>query len=128
MTDDAMYGVNYPILPKALAALETISNEKNGHEPQTLDEVIKNLPYEVTKPAFQFTVRALMRRGLIEKLNRKNIGGRSKRLLRITPLGLHKIQSEKESAKQAADKRTCEISETEVTDRLLEKIKEIFGE
>nr|DAS20072.1 MAG TPA: Transcriptional regulator, MarR/EmrR family, emrR, transcriptional regulator, DNA-binding [Caudoviricetes sp.] len=124
MFDD--YGTNYPIQPKQFQALVTIANTDG--EPMTLDEVLAKLPYETTKQSFQFTLRSLIKRGLVEKLNRSVVNKKSRRVLRITPLGFHKIKTELLRSTKAVDAKTCLVDEIEKTDLLLAKIEKEFAE
>ena len=125
MIDDN-YALNYPLVDKQYAALRVIANSENDGQPQTLDEIISRLPYDTTKPSFQFTLRALIKRGLVEKMPRQVVNGKSRRLIRVTPLGLHKIVTEAWRATLPADLRTCQPDEVAKTDRLLKEIEEKF--
>lgn len=122
------YAQSYPMTPKMYMALEVIANRDNDCEPQTLDSILAQLPYAPTKQAFQFTLRSMIKRGWVEKLNRKCVDGKSRRMLRITVMGLHKLSSEKFIAMKAADSKTCLVDEIERTDKLIAKIKAEFGE
>jgi hypothetical protein len=54
-----------------------------------LDELLKNLPYRTTKQSLQFSIRALIRRGLIEKKDREIRRGRKRRVLAPTVIGMN---------------------------------------
>ena len=125
MIDDN-YALNYPLVDKQYAALRVIANSENDGQPQTLDEIISRLPYDTTKPSFQFTLRALIKRGVVEKMPRQVVNGKSRRLIRVTPLGLHKIVTETWRATLPADLRTCQPDEVAKTDRLIKEIEEKF--
>lgn len=127
MHSEIFYGTNYPLTWKMVEALKVISNEENDHAPQTLDEVLSKLPYKVTKQAFQFTLRALIKRGLVRKLKRVKRDKKSRRMLQITPIGCHKLVTESWAAELAADAKTCEVDEVEKTNRLLRRISTIFS-
>lgn len=116
------YAQNYPLLEKQYSALCVIAE----NSPISLDDVLLRLPYETTKQSFQFTLRALIQRGLVEKLPRQNIGGKSRRMLQITPIGLHKISTEQWITQKAADKKTCQFDEVAKTDRMIKEIEEKF--
>lgn len=119
------YANNYPLVQKQFDALKVIANEKNGCAPMSLDDVIASLSYETTKASFQFTLRSLIKRGLVEKLPRQNIGGKSRRLLQVTPLGLHKIKTEYMRDVKSADYRTCMIDEIAKTDRMIAELEKM---
>lgn len=118
------YGITVPMTAKQLQALKVIANEAQDGEPLDLDTVIARLPYKTTKQSFQFVVRSLIRRELIEKLDRTKLRKKSRRMLQITPLGLCRLNSEFRRAEEAADPKTCLTDEIEKTDRLLAQIEE----
>ena len=52
-----------------------------------LDEVLDRVPYETTKQSIQFSIRALVKKELIEKQEREKRRGRSRVVLGPTELG-----------------------------------------
>jgi hypothetical protein len=52
-----------------------------------LDEILETLEYETTKQSLQFSIRALMRRGLIERSEIECRRGRNRRIITLTKLG-----------------------------------------
>lgn len=52
-----------------------------------LDELLMRLPYRTTKQSLQFSIRALIGHGLIEKKGLAIRRGRQRRLLGLTPAG-----------------------------------------
>ena len=121
------YGMNTPMTGKQLEALKVISNEENEHEPLDLDQVIARLSFKTTKQAFQFVVRSLLKRELIEKLDCEVVRSRKRRFLKITPLGLNRLKNEPKRADAVIDTKTAAIAEKEKTDRLIEEIENQFG-
>lgn len=119
------YAYNYPLYPKQIEALRVIANEENGNAPQDLDAILENLTYKVTKQSFQFTLRSLIKRGLVEKVGRKVINGKSRRMLKITELGRHKLAVESTvfASSKAADPKVCMMDEVEKTNKLIAEIE-----
>lgn len=128
MESEISYAEFLPLFEKQKQALEVIANKKGCFAPQTLDHIIESLPYKVTKQAFQFTLRSLIKRGLARKLDRQCVDGKSRRFIQITMLGLHKLESSRFDYEKAADKKVCMVDEIAVTDRLLKEISEKFQE
>lgn len=52
-----------------------------------LDEILDRLPYETTKQSIQFSIRALIRKGLLMKHPREKRRGRCRVILSSTELG-----------------------------------------
>lgn len=71
---------------KAILAL-IVKGNPDG--PIDLDQLIERLPYTPSKDSMHFSVRALVNKGLIEKGGLELRRGRSRRLITVTPLGLH---------------------------------------
>jgi len=65
-----------------------IAGNDNG-TPTDLDQVIERLKYETTKESVQFSIRALIKHGLIEKLGSDKRRGRRRVLIGATMLGNH---------------------------------------
>jgi hypothetical protein len=123
-----IYANNTPMTAKQLEALRVIANVDNGGEAQDLDSIISLLRYKTTKQSFQFTIRSLIKRELITKLDRECVRGKSRRLLAITPLGMNKLYSEDKLAEKPADPKTCQVDEVAKTDRLLAEIEDFLNE
>ncbi len=122
------YASNYPLYPKQVEALRVIANEANGNAPQSLDAIISNMTYTVTKQSFQFTLRSLIKRGLVEKVGRQTSYGKSRRMIKITELGRHKLALEDTRfvTSKPADPKTCEMDEVEKTDKLMKQIEDEY--
>ena len=122
------YASNYPLYPKQVEALRVIANEANGNAPQDLDTILSHMTYAVTKQSFQFTLRSLIKRGLVEKVGRKTIYGRSRRMLKVTELGRHKLALEDTSfvTSKPADPKTCEMDEVERTNKLMKQLEDEY--
>lgn len=119
--------MNVPMTRKQLEVIRVIANFDEGGKPLDLDTVISRLPYETTKMAFQFVLRGLIKRELVEKLERQSARGKSRRFLTVTPLGLHRLESEFKRTHKPADRKTCEIDEIRETDKLLAQIEKDFN-
>lgn len=52
-----------------------------------LDQILKRLPYKTTKASLQFSIRALIAKGLIMKQGRENRRGRSRVVISPTQIG-----------------------------------------
>jgi DNA-binding MarR family transcriptional regulator len=52
-----------------------------------LDEVLENLEYDTTKQSLHFSIRALIKHGLVEKVGCEKRRGRRRQLLKVTPMG-----------------------------------------
>lgn len=53
-----------------------------------IDEVLERMSYQTSKQSFQFSLRALIKKGLVEKGVRESRRGRERQTLKPTPLGL----------------------------------------
>lgn len=124
----ATYGMYFPITGKQLEALRVIANEEHGGRAQDLDQIISRLSYKTTKQNFQFVVRSLIKRELIEKLECKTARGKKRRFLKITPLGLNRLENEPKRADGIPDPKTSSVGERERTDRLIQDIEAQFEE
>lgn len=72
---------------KEILALVVAAN-KDG-SPTDFDELIERLPYKPSKDSMHFSIRALAKKGLIEKGPLEPRRGRSHRLILATALGRH---------------------------------------
>ncbi len=79
--------MNLTAKQKAILALVVHGNPDGT--PIDLDQLIDRVPYAPTKEAMQFSVRALINRGLIEKGGTELRRERSRRLILATDLGRH---------------------------------------
>lgn len=62
----------------------------NPHaQPIDFDQLIDRLPYNPSKESMHFSLRALIKKGLVEKGGLDLRRGRSRRLILATPLGEH---------------------------------------
>jgi len=82
-----MMDVNNPNLTtKQIQILQTIRKHwENHHEDIDIDQLLEELPYQTTKASMQFSIRALINKGMILKLHRETRRGRSRRVIKITP-------------------------------------------
>ena len=122
------YGMNTPMTGKQLETLRIIANEENGGKPLDLDEIMSKLSFKTTKQNFQFVIRALIKRELIEKLECETIRHKKRRILKITPLGLNRLRNEPKRTMMAIDTKSAAIAEREKTDRLIEEIEKDFAD
>lgn len=56
-----------------------------------LDQLLERLPYKTTKESLQFSIRALVNRGLVEKGDTELRRGRKRRTLRPTSMALDSL-------------------------------------
>jgi DNA-binding MarR family transcriptional regulator len=52
-----------------------------------LDQILSRLPYETTKDSLHFSLRALIKKGLIEKGGFENRRGERRRIIQLSKLG-----------------------------------------
>ena len=74
---------------KQIELIRVISEGNPDGSPVDMDQILERLAYKPTKESLQFSIRALVAHGLIEKLPGEKRRGRSRRLIGITPLGRH---------------------------------------
>ena len=55
--------------------------------PVDLDQLLERVPYQTTKASMQFSLRALIKKGLIEKTGSENRRGRRRTLIKVTAAG-----------------------------------------
>lgn len=120
------YAMCTPMTGKQLEVLRVIANKENGGRAQDIDRIISRLSYKTTKQSFQFVIRALIKRELIEKLDCKTARGKKRRFLKITSLGLNKLENEPKRAEDIPDPKTTGVGERERTDRLIQELEEQF--
>lgn len=69
-------------------------NDLGEAAPIDLDQLLERLPYKTTKESMQFSIRALIRRGMLEKAGNESRRGRSRVLYRLTDYGVKTITGE----------------------------------
>lgn len=72
------------ITDKQLMIMDVIIKGNPDGEPCDLDQLIERVPYEVSKPAIQFSIRYLIQKGLLRKLDRELRRGKSRVILGAT--------------------------------------------
>lgn len=72
---------------KQLELLRVIDNGNGKGDPTDLDEILAGVRYETTKQSLQFSIRALIKHALIEKLGVEKRRGRVRQIIACTPLG-----------------------------------------
>lgn len=72
---------------KQIELLRVINAGNGPGEPCDLDEILERVRYETSKQSLQFSIRALVAHGLIEKLPMQKRRGRQRRPIAITDLG-----------------------------------------
>lgn len=70
---------------KQVEILETIRKGAPDGDFLDMDMLLEMLPYETTKQSMQFSIRALIRRGLIEKKGTELRRGRNRIVYSVTP-------------------------------------------
>jgi len=83
---------------KQIELLRVIAAGNGPGEPCDLDEILERVRYETTKASLQFSIRALIQRGLIEKKDVEKRRGRQRRPIAITTLGLGYVGGPKTTA------------------------------
>lgn len=72
---------------KQIELLRVIGAKNPDGAPTDLDQVLERLSYETTKASLQFSIRALIKHGLIEKGGTEKRRGRQRVLICITASG-----------------------------------------
>lgn len=72
---------------KQIELMCVITKGNGPNEPPDLDEIVERVRYETTKQSLQFSVRALMARGLIIRRGVEKRRCRQRQVIEATPLG-----------------------------------------
>lgn len=72
---------------KQIELLRVIGAGNGPDQPCDLDEILDRVRYETTKASLQFSIRALVAHGLVEKLPTEKRRGRQRRPIAVTELG-----------------------------------------
>ena len=72
---------------KQIALMKTIGQKNEDGTALDLDQIIERLSYTTTKASLQFSLRALIKHGLIEKLGKEVRRGRAHQLIGVTEAG-----------------------------------------
>lgn len=72
---------------RMIMILEVIIKRNDDGTPKDIDQIIDQVDYEVTKPSIQFTLRSMVKRGLIEKAGEATRRGRKRITYRATEFG-----------------------------------------
>lgn len=76
---------------KQIELLRVIAAGNDDGSPADLDQILERVSYKPTKQSIQFSIRALIGHGLIEKLGTDKRRGRQRVLIGATPLGQHYV-------------------------------------
>ena len=74
---------------KQLALLRVIARGNDDGSPVDLDQLIERAPHKPSKESVQFSIRALVKHGLVEKQTLERRRERARRIIAATPLGMH---------------------------------------
>lgn len=74
---------------KQIDILKIITAANPDGVPVDLDQLIERVAHKPTKAAIQFSIRALIAHGLIEKAGSEKRRGRNRVMLKSTALGMH---------------------------------------
>jgi predicted transcriptional regulator len=69
--------------------LRVIAAGNGENDPADLDEILERVRYETTKQSLQFSIRAMIKHGLIAKRGVEKRRGRMRQVLFATELGIH---------------------------------------
>lgn len=72
---------------KQIALMKAIGKPNEDGSPRDLDQILETLSYTTTKASLQFSLRALIKHGLIEKLGTENRRGRARQVIGVTSKG-----------------------------------------
>lgn len=73
---------------KQLALMRVLIEKNQDGSFQDLDQIVGKVSYRPTKQALQFSIRALVKHGLIKKLPMENRRGRIRTVIQATDKGL----------------------------------------
>ena len=73
---------------KQIELLRVIAAGNGDAGPADLDEILDRVRYETSKQSLQFSIRALVERGIIEKKGIQKRRGRQRQVIGATKLGL----------------------------------------
>lgn len=73
---------------KQIELLSVIVRGNGPGQPCDIDEIVERVRYETTKQSLQFSIRALIKHGLIEKKDLEKRRGRSRRPIAATAAGM----------------------------------------
>lgn len=73
---------------KQIELISVIAKGNGADGPCDLDEILDRVRYETSKQSIQFSIRALIARGLILKLGIFKRRGRQRVVIQATPLGM----------------------------------------
>lgn len=77
---------NPNLTTKQIWILQTIRKHwERHHEDIDIDQLLESLPYETTKASVQFSIRALIKKGMILKCECEVRRCRKRRVIKITP-------------------------------------------
>lgn len=79
------------ITSKQVLLLKAI-NVQEGCLPNDLDQILEKLEYKTTKQSLQFSIRSLVKKGLIVKCEQATREGKNRRPLALTQLGKEKLR------------------------------------
>lgn len=96
---------------KQLSIMKVIVAGNTDGSVVDLDQILERLDYKTTKESLQFSLRALIAHGLIQKAGRENRRGRSRTLIKPTGMGRGLIQKEPTSFVSAASDDITDIEE-----------------
>lgn len=96
---------------KQVEVLRVIAAGNTDGTDADLDEILERVSYKPTKQAIQFSIRALIEHGLIEKTGAEKRRGRKRVLITATALGKHFAAANSHSVASA-------ILETEIEEIL----------
>lgn len=71
---------------KQINILNTLNVDKDT-APLDMSQLIEQLPYETTKQSMQFSIRALIGKGLVLKIGQESRRGKSRVVLGLTDFG-----------------------------------------
>lgn len=72
---------------KQIALLKVVHTGNTDGSPVDLDEILERLDYDTTKQSLQFSLRALIAKGLLEKAGTEKRRNRVRVLFELTSLG-----------------------------------------
>jgi predicted transcriptional regulator len=100
------------LTPKQLQVLLAARPSAAG-ELADLDQILERVPYRTTKDSMQFTIRALIRHGMLEKAGMQLRRGRQRICYRLTGLAVAIVSPapEAESTEEAPALTLSELSE-----------------
>lgn len=86
---------------KQIALMIAVAKGDGAGDFADIDQVLERLPYKTSKQSLQFSIRSLLKRGLLERKPIEVRRGRARRPLALTPRGYSMLRDALQRRKKA---------------------------